>query len=306
MEVSREAILSKTHYGLNVYAFVLRSYYPGETVLSLSGRDCQLTKNPFNADKPTLKIRIVNGCAEHEDTEQALASGNTFDFASLHFGIEGQALLDRINEELYLRIGQERNFYSPAGKQQRVVAPVRPKAKPPLFSYFTKPVTNVLPAKQVSLVEVYHIIKGDAFASCTSTLRNIPDAKEARKYKAQHFDYVTFSGTFSKRNDANLQKHSGLLAVDFDHVQDLNGLKEALLNDSYFETELLFVSPSGDGLKWIIPIDLTQVKHQDYFKAVANYIQHTYKLEVDQSGKDISRACFLPHDAEIFINSKYL
>jgi len=153
---------------------------------------------------------------------------------------------------------------------------------------------------------VYHIIKGDAFASCTSTLRNIPDAKEARKYKAQHFDYVTFSGTFSKRNDANLQKHSGLLAVDFDHVQDLHSLKEALLIDPYFETELLFVSPSGDGLKWIIPIDLTQVKHQDYFKAVANYIQHTYRLDVDQSGKDISRACFLPHDAEIFINSKYL
>lgn len=306
MEASREAILSKTHYGLNIYAAVLRSYYPGETVLSLSGRDCHLTKNPFNADKPTLKIQIVNGCAEHVDTEQAIACGNAFDFASLHFGIEGQALLDKINEELHLRIGQEKRFFSSAESQQQVVAPASTKVKPPVFSYYTRPVTNVIPAKQVSLVEVYHLIKGDAFASCTSTLRSMQDAKNARKFKAQHFDYVTFSGTFSKRNDANLQKHSGLLAVDFDHVQDLNGLKEALLNDSYFETELLFVSPSGDGLKWIIPIDLTQVKHQDYFKAVANYIQHTYKLEVDQSGKDISRACFLPHDAEIFINSKYL
>jgi hypothetical protein len=32
----------------------------------------------------------------------------------------------------------------------------------------------------------------------------------------------------------------------------------------------------------------------------------TYQLEVDKSGKDISRACFLPYDSEVFINPKYL
>jgi len=56
----------------------------------------------------------------------------------------------------------------------------------------------------------------------------------------------------------------------------------------------------------VIPIDLTKAGHHDYFKAVANYIQQTYQLEVDQSGKDISRACFLPQDPNIFINPKYL
>ena len=71
------------------------------------------------------------------------------------------------------------------------------------------------------MVEAYSMIKGDAFASCTSTLRSIQDVKEARKYKAFQFDYVTFSGTFSKRNDKNLRKHSGLLTIDFDHVQDI-------------------------------------------------------------------------------------
>ena len=43
-----------------------------------------------------------------------------------------------------------------------------------------------------------------------------------------------------------------------------------------------------------------------YFKAIANYLKHQYQLEVDPSGKDVSRACFLPHDAEAFINPKYL
>jgi hypothetical protein len=207
---------------------------------------------------------------------------------------------------LYLRINQKRGFYNNDDKEKDFIPEEPVKPKPPKFSYFRKPITNIKPDQEITLIDVYTLIKGNEFAACTSTLRNIKEVKEARKYKAYHFDYVTFSGTFSQRNDKHLRKHSGLLTIDFDHVSDLSQLKAQLLDDQYFETELLFVSPSGDGLKWIIPIELTKVKHQDYFKAVANYILHTYQLEVDQSGKDISRACFLPHDPEIFINPKYL
>ena len=306
MEPSREAILHKTHYGLNIYAYVLRQYYPGETVLSLSGRACKPAKNPFNADKSTLIVKVVDGCATHTDTDQAIAQGNVFDFASLHFGLSGQDLNEKLNEVLHLRIVQKNGFYEHTEPQPHVVVPEPPKPKAPVFSYFKKPVTNINPTKEIDLVDAYVMIKGDEFEGRTNSLRNIQDVKEARKYKAFQFDYVTFSGTFSKRNDKNLRKHSGLLTIDFDHVQDITGLKAELLRDQYFETELLFVSPSGDGLKWVIPIDLTKAGHQDYFKAVANYIQQTYQLEVDQSGKDISRACFLPHDPQIFINPKYI
>lgn len=306
MEISREAILKKTHYGINIYAHVLRQYYQGETVLSLSGRDCKPTKNPFNNDQYTLMVKIVDRIATHSDTQQAVANGNVFDFASLHYKLEGQPLLNKINDELDLRIDKGKGFYRNDATQHIVVTHEIHKPKPPIFSYFKSPVSNVTPNGQVSLIDVYQLIKGNEFTMCTSTLRNIQDPKGARKYKAQNFDYVTFSGSFSKRNDANLQKHSGLLTIDFDHIENTHSLKKALLNDHYFETELLFVSPSGDGLKWVIPIDLTQAKHQDYFKAVANYVSQTYKIEVDHSGKDISRACFLPHDKDIFINPKYI
>jgi hypothetical protein len=117
---------------------------------------------------------------------------------------------------------------------------------------------------------------------------------------------VTFSGTFSKRNDAALIQHSGLITLDFDHVSNLQELKETLLLDRYFETELMFISPSGDGLKWIISIDLRECNHQDWFQAISAYIKATYQLEVDKSGKDISRACFLPHDPKVYINPNYL
>ena len=95
------------------------------------------------------------------------------------------------------------------------------------------------------------------------------------------------------------------MTIDFDHLPNLNEVKKQLLEDEYFETELLFTSPSGDGLKWVIKIDLSKATHQEYFKAVSNYLQQKYKLEVDQSGKDISRACFLSHDPDAILHKKH-
>ena len=67
----------------------------------------------------------------------------------------------------------------------------------------------------------------------------------------------------------------------------------------------MFISPSGDGLKWIIPIDLSLATHAENFQAIANYLKHTYNIGVDKSGRDISRSCFLPHDPEAYINPVY-
>ncbi len=90
MKISKKEILHETHYGLNIYAHILRNYYPGETVLSLSGRDCQPAKNPFNGNKPTLKITIIDNCARHIDSDNAIPAGDVFDFAQLHYKLEGR------------------------------------------------------------------------------------------------------------------------------------------------------------------------------------------------------------------------
>ena len=99
--------------------------------------------------------------------------------------------------------------------------------------------------------------------------------------------------------------HSGLMCLDFDHVDNIGELKQQLLNHEYFDTELLFVSPSGNGLKWIIPVDLKGWEHSRYFKAVANYIKATGLPLVDMSGSDVARSCFLPYDPQAYINHKY-
>ncbi|MBP0902207.1 BT4734/BF3469 family protein [Mariniflexile gromovii] len=299
MEVSRQAILDRTHYGLNIYAYVLRQYYPETTVLSVKGRDCGITRNPFNGGKETLRIHIDGVIATHRDTELETFQGDVFDFAQYHFKMADETdVLQMINQELHLNLeikvkdelvwlnGPDDTWYARC-------------------SFFKAPVRNVFPVETLRLHQVFELITSDKYKKITDALRAITDIKEARKFKANHFDYVTFSGTFEKRNDSNLLKHSNLLTIDFDHLENLQELKEQLLNDEYFETEMLFTSPSGDGLKWIIRIDILEVSHNEYFKAIANYIKHTYNIEVDQSGKDVSRACFLPYDPTAFLHKRH-
>ena len=224
----REGILGKTHYGLNIYAFILRNFYPDEIVFSLSGRTCSPAKNPFNADKPTLLIKIINGCAVHNDMENAIAPGDAFDFAARYFQQEGPGLYAKLDDFLNLGLTKSKGILPPALLNLNPVKHPQTSIKSPVFSYFIKPVANIVPARQTTLPEVYKLIKESEFIDCTQTLRGITDPKEARKYKARNFNYVTFSGTFSQRNDANLLKHSGLLTIDFDHIGNISALKKDL------------------------------------------------------------------------------
>jgi hypothetical protein len=93
-----------------------------------------------------------------------------------------------------------------------------------------------------------------------------------------------------------------LICFDFDNIENLNALRFQLQTDEYLNTQLLFTSPSGNGLKWIVSIDANAHTHADYFNAIADYLKRTYNVEVDKSGKDLSRACFLPHDPNCYIN----
>ena len=174
------------------------------------------------------------------------------------------------------------------------------------FSFYSSPINNTKPSNIFTLMDAYNYVIGSRAIHNTRQLRAIKDSNYAKKFKASHFDYCTFSGTFQYRNDKALIKQSGLLCVDFDHLDNIEEVKNKLLQDEYFDTMLMFVSPSGNGLKWIVEIDIEKASHKDWFNAISNYLMHTHSLHADKSGKDISRACFLPHDPFCYINPKLL
>ena len=171
------------------------------------------------------------------------------------------------------------------------------------ISYFKAPIRNTQPYKDVSPSDVAKVIKGNFFKEKTDNLRELSDVDKARKFKSDNFDYVTFSGTFTERKKTALVEYSSLIALDFDHVE-VENIKNKLLNQKDIDTVLLFVSPSGDGIKWIVP-STTKDEHEKVFRMYQRYCKELFDLDVDESGKDIARACFIPHDENVVFNESF-
>ena len=184
----------------------------------------------------------------------------------------------------------------------------------PTFSMFLAPIANTTPKAAVTLREVFDYITSDAAKDSTSQLRTLA-ADQRAKFKASHFDYCTFSGIYSKRSSKGLVSHSGLICFDFDHLPDVEATFSTLILDRYFPTLLLFRSPSGDGLKWVIsmrqsftyrsdhfPSETLTTYHGFFFSAVAQYLRDIYGLTADEQCKDIARACFLPYDPNAYLS----
>ena len=172
----------------------------------------------------------------------------------------------------------------------------------PRFSFFRRPIGNLLPSRTMTLRDAWNYITGPDAVNATRRLRSLSEKDERRSFKSNSFDYATFSGTFSKRGRAHLLKHSGLICIDFDHVENVEVLFNRLLRDEYFETQLMFRSPSGDGIKWVIPIDTGKATHEEYFDGILWYCHETYGITPDGQCRDVGRACFLPYDPNAYLN----
>ena len=135
-------------------------------------------------------------------------------------------------------------------------------------------------------------------------LKDNPNAtkQEKSQKKVFYFPAVTFGGTFMGTGTAkDIKVMSGLSVLDFDHIKNLPEVRQKLENDS--NTFLLFVSPSGDGLKVVVKHSLTEpLKWQYLYFELEAYYLNTFGLETDKSGKDISRMCFLPYIDTLFQN----
>lgn len=165
------------------------------------------------------------------------------------------------------------------------------------FSVFTGGITNTKPTAESTLSDIHAKITSGIYLDLTEKLRKLGEDKEKANLKNK-LDYVTFSGTFSSRKASGLLQHSGLICIDIDNLPQIEILKEELYKD--FFVKMGFVSPSGNGLKLIFEIDKTD--HGLAWIQIAEYLKTKYSIEADKSGKDVSRACFLCHDSEAFLN----
>jgi hypothetical protein len=112
---------------------------------------------------------------------------------------------------------------------------------------------------------------------------------------------VTWSGTFSRRESGALVRHSGLLCADLDGLNDdLDGAAAKLKTSPHLWA--VFISPSGTGLKAVFRMPADATKHAGSFRAVERHVFELTGMQIDASGKDVTRLCFLSHDPELYHN----
>lgn len=166
------------------------------------------------------------------------------------------------------------------------------------------------------------------------TIRNVLDEIRSDKYKRQvinlrtnlekgNIDFynankkrlpaVTFSATFNvNRARENVKNYNSLIVLDIDKLnpEEIAGCYAQLLQDEFVFS--FWRSPSNKGFKGLVKLKFTDIKddvdldtkHKSAFIKLSTYFQKKYNLELDKSGSDISRLCFISYDKNLVRKEK--
>jgi hypothetical protein len=134
--------------------------------------------------------------------------------------------------------------------------------------------------------------------------KSLAEKKEEAYNKAKKsLPAFTPSGKFvGGRKLEFLTDYSKFIILDIDKLSaaDLQNAKH-LANQSEF-TYASFISPSGNGLKILVKINSDKANHKEAFLEVQAHYETILKLEIDKSGKDVTRLCFYSWDENLYLN----
>lgn len=104
-------------------------------------------------------------------------------------------------------------------------------------------------------------------------------------------------------------QYNNLIVIDIDHLsnEQIDRIGEQLQIDSYVAA--FWKSPSGNGYKGLIHLLYDRQheninirdKHKVAYDALREYMLATYNIELDSSGSDPTRLCFMSYDSDLLI-----
>ena len=152
-------------------------------------------------------------------------------------------------------------------------------------------------------------IKEGEFKSEITEIRNF--LKENNKNKSDELKKrllgFTVSAIFDeKRRKERVIKYYGVMVLDIDNLKDeeeIERIKKEIEKIEY--TKMVFVSPSGLGLKIIVETNNTDVeRHTEVYKELVKYYENQLNVEFDSQTCDVSRLCFFSYDETAYYNCK--
>jgi len=165
--------------------------------------------------------------------------------------------------------------------------------------------------KNITIRETLNEIRYGKYSSQIMELRSYLDAglKDIYQKNKKKLPAVTFCATFyCSRNKSELIKYNELMIIDIDKLdlQRLEKVKKVLFDDNYVFS--FWESPSKKGLKALVKLRFANTEphlidsfHKTAFKRIQNYFRQKYSIEIDNSGSDFTRLCFLSADEKIVV-----
>lgn len=163
-----------------------------------------------------------------------------------------------------------------------------------------------------TIKEVVEAIKSSKYKQQVEDLRTNLNSGNIAYYNdnKKRLPAVTFSATFdSYRTRENVKNYNNLIVIDIDKldINEIGKCSDVLLRDEFVFS--FWRSPSNNGFKGLVQLEFINtsndveldVMHKSAFKKLSDYFQSKYGLELDKSGSDITRLCFLSFDTELVI-----
>jgi hypothetical protein len=168
--------------------------------------------------------------------------------------------------------------------------------------------------KIISIEEVIKDIKRGRYENEVTKLRDYLKNNEVEKYDIykKRLPGVTFCASFKKiRKKEYIENYNNLIVIDIDKLgpEELQRNKDVLKNDEYVFT--YWVSPSEKGIKGLIYVSYKNniieegidKSHKNAFQQITFYFKDKYSIDLDISGSDTTRLCFLSYDPNLIFKS---
>jgi len=171
--------------------------------------------------------------------------------------------------------------------------------------------------QSISLFEALNSIRIGKYKTQIENIRRLYNlgmsAITGYKSKKKQLSAFLFSGSiFDTGFKFDVYGYSSLLIVDIDKLESVESIKESLKKDSHIIATWL--SPSGNGLKALLYLEYdkqhphthTWIYHEHCaFPQIEKYLRETYNINIDPTGDDITRLCFVSYDPDIHLKREF-
>ena len=129
------------------------------------------------------------------------------------------------------------------------------------------------------------------------------DEKDKASKLKSNLPAFTPSGTFDDgRKARKITSYSGYIILDIDKLSKSQLQKTINTTRLAPYTYASFISPSGNGLKILVAVNSKKEDHKEAYNQVREYYETALNIDIDTSGSDVSRLCFMSFDPDCYIN----